>query len=368
MADSGRVVLALMREVGHAPRSFSVVFSERPYDEARYSRAVASRFRSEHSEILLKEADLLEQLPEALAALDQPSGDGVNAYVVSRAVRAAGMKVALSGQGGDELFGGYPSFRRLRRAGGVLRVWGTLPAGMRQQAGAAAGVLLASWRWGGKAARLTATDGTLSAVLPIIRQLFGPAERRALLATHWLERVDGGEEPYVDLLREAYARAVWAGLFTRISFAEARTYMHDVLLRDADQMSMAHGLEVRVPFLDHPLVEYVMGMPDAHKRGNGIPKRLLVQSVTPVLPDEVVRRPKQGFTLPFDIWMRRGFRTFCEERLNFERVADRGIFQPERVQTLWRSFLDGRPQASWSRLCVLIVLEEWLERNGLRGA
>ena len=139
--------------------------------------------------------------------------------------------------------------------------------------------------------------------------------------------------------------------------------MHDVLLRDTDQMSMAHALEVRVPLLDHILVEYLMGLPDAYKRSNGTPKRLLVESLDGLLPDEIVHRPKQGFTLPFELWMHGALRRFCEERLSPERLGARGIFRPGQVQELWQAFLAGRRDVSWSRLWVLVVLEEWLACN-----
>jgi asparagine synthase (glutamine-hydrolysing) len=150
-----------------------------------------------------------------------------------------------------------------------------------------------------------------------------------------------------------------------LAYAEGRTYMHDVLLRDTDQMSMAHALEIRVPLLDHHLVEYVMGLPDSVKVPGITPKRLLVESLGGLLPADIVQRPKQGFTLPFDPWMRGALRGFCEERLATDRVASRGLFHPEQVQALWRAFLDHRPEVSWSRLWILVVLEEWLERNGV---
>jgi asparagine synthase (glutamine-hydrolysing) len=141
--------------------------------------------------------------------------------------------------------------------------------------------------------------------------------------------------------------------------------MHDVLLRDTDQMSMAHALEVRVPLLDHKLVEYLMGLPDECKVSNGTPKRLLVESLGQLLPQEIVQRPKRGFTLPFEPWMRGGLRAFCEERLSPERIGSRAFFRPERVRELWQSFLAGRSNVSWSRLWILVVLEDWLERNGI---
>ncbi len=137
--------------------------------------------------------------------------------------------------------------------------------------------------------------------------------------------------------------------------------MHDVLLRDTDQMSMAHALEVRVPLLYHILAEYVMGLPDGHKQSRGTPKRLLVESLGGLLPDDIVHRPKQGFSLPFEVWMRGHLRGFCEARLR--GLSDRDIFQPRAVHELWSRFLNGRTDASWSRLWVLNVLEGWVERK-----
>jgi asparagine synthase (glutamine-hydrolysing) len=139
--------------------------------------------------------------------------------------------------------------------------------------------------------------------------------------------------------------------------------MHDVLLRDSDQMSMAHALEIRVPLLDHKLVEYVMGLPDAIKRPGNRPKRLFLESLDGLLPKDVGLRPKQGFTLPFDLWMRGALRRFCEERLSHDRVAARGIMHPNEVQKLWGAFLGHHPSVSWSRVWVLVVLEEWLDKN-----
>jgi asparagine synthase (glutamine-hydrolysing) len=141
--------------------------------------------------------------------------------------------------------------------------------------------------------------------------------------------------------------------------------MHDLLLRDTDQMSMAHALEVRVPLLDHKLVEYVMGLPGEHKYPSGSPKRLLTESLDGLLPREIIHRPKQGFTFPFDLWMRGALREYCEQRLSQERIGRRGIFRPDQVRALWENFLAGRREVSWSRLWILVVLEEWLERNGV---
>ena len=359
-------VVALMREGGVTPRTFSVVFGEshRTFDEARFSRLAASRFACEHTEVLLHDEALLRQLPEALGAMDQPTGDGVNTYIVSKAVRDAGVKVSLSGLGGDELFAGYPSFARLQRSAGFRRLWGHTPSGVRSLAGRAVSAMGGSVK-AAKAGAFLGGDGTLATAYPLLRQVLSPAQRRGMLQDNVVAAIDGGGDPYVDMLREELAKSPNAGVLAQVSYAEARTYMHDVLLRDTDQMSMAHALEVRVPLLDHRLAEYVMGLPDAYKQSNGTPKRLLVRSLDGLLPQEIVQRPKQGFTLPFDPWMRGALRQFSHDRMR--RLGQRGIFRPQALDTLWGTFQSGDRGVSWSRLWVLVALDEWLERTGVQA-
>lgn len=355
-------LVALMRATGQQPHTFSVVFNEQAFDEARFARLVAQTVRAEHTEIRLDESTLLEQLPQALQALDQPTGDGINSYVVSQAVRAAGVKVALSGLGGDELFGGYPSFSRLGKIQRYLRLWGNVPAAVRSTVGQTTHKLRGASIAGAKTAAMLASDGQLASVYPLIRQVLSPAQRETLLTPAFWQRTAALADPYQPLLSKAFEQTK-VGFISQISYAEARTYMHDVLLRDTDQMSMAHALEVRVPLLDHQLVEYVMGLPDEHKVANGTPKRLLVESLEELLPAAIVHRPKLGFTLPFDVWMRGELRGYCEKRLAPERIGTRGIFRPEQVARLWQRFMERRPDVSWSRLWVLVALEEWLEQN-----
>jgi asparagine synthase (glutamine-hydrolysing) len=359
--DSSAVV-ALMREAGHQPRTFSIGFDERSFDESSHAQMVAQRFTTDHTHVPLRGQDLLEQLPAALQAMDQPTGDGINTYIVSGAVRARGITVALSGLGGDEVFGGYPSFERLARVADLARLWGKSPDALRALAADAVRTIGRSVQ-AQKAAAVLESDGSVSSLFPVTRQLFSAEQRRALLTEELLERT-GQTDPYDELLAAAYDTCPGAGLFAQISFAEARTYMHDVLLRDTDQMSMAHSLEVRVPLLDHRLVEYVMSLSDPVKQRNGVPKRLLVESLNGLLPDEIVRRPKQGFTLPFDPWMRGPLTGFCEARLGDRGLAGRNLLKPAEIQRLWHSFLRGGREMSWSRLWTLVVLDSWLDRNG----
>jgi asparagine synthase (glutamine-hydrolysing) len=362
--DSSAIV-ALMREAGHQPRTFSIGFAERAFDETVYARQIASTFRTEHTHIELGDGDLLNQLPAALRAMDQPTGDGINTYIISRAVRAQGITVALSGLGGDELFGGYPSFSRLQRVVDIARLWARWPAPIRAAAAATVRTLGQSSIAASKAAAVMETDGSLASMFPLTRRVLSTEQRLALLSDDVLARIGEHRDPYDELLADAYALAPHAGFFARVSFAEARTYMHDVLLRDTDQMSMAHALEIRVPLLDHRLVEYVTSLPDEQKQANGTPKRLLVESLDGLLPADIVHRPKQGFTLPFAPWMRGALRPLCEEHLGERGLTGRGLVRPAEMRRLWKSFLDGSSDVSWSRLWTLVVLDAWLQEHPL---
>jgi asparagine synthase (glutamine-hydrolysing) len=362
--DSSALV-ALTKDAGVTPRTYTVVLPGTQHDEARFARAVAARFDAEHTEIVLGRDELRSDLQQALEAVDHPSGDAMNTFFVSRAVRRAGVKVALSGLGGDELFGGYPSFRRMRRLGTYGRLWRRSPAGVRAAAATLVRAIGRSSSASEKAAALIETDATVPKSVPVLRQLFPARMRRALLDPACVERVEAAGDPYVELLEDAARRHPDAGPMALVAYAEARTYMHDVLLRDTDQMSMAHGLEVRVPLLDHELAEYVMGLPEALRAPGPAPKRLLVESLGSDLPAECVRRPKQGFVLPFDEWMRADLRGFCEERLGPRGLAGRGLFRPEAVASLWRSFLERDGRTTWSRPWALVALDAWIDSNGV---
>jgi asparagine synthase (glutamine-hydrolysing) len=152
-----------------------------------------------------------------------------------------------------------------------------------------------------------------------------------------------------------------------VSYAEAMTYMHDVLLRDTDQMSMRHGLEVRVPLLDHCLVEQLMNLPDSVKRAGPGPKPLLVESLGMKLPRECVQRPKRGFVLPFDVWLRGPLRPFCERHLGPDGLAARDICRSRALAETWTSFLSEKSCVSWSRVWALVALDAWMESTGVRA-
>jgi asparagine synthase (glutamine-hydrolysing) len=215
-----------------------------------------------------------------------------------------------------------------------------------------------------KAAAVLETDGSVAQAFPVMRRLFTVAQQRALL-DHPGVTDEPRADPYVAQIERAardHPDADWMAL---TSFAEIRTYMHDVLLRDTDQMSMAHGLEARVPLLDHRLLEYVLGLPERIKAPRGTPKRLLVESLPDPLPSACVHRPKQGFVLPFDAWMRGPLRDVCATRLGREGLGRRGLLRPAAVESIWRSFLDRDGRVSWSRPWTLVALDAWLDETGV---
>ena len=355
--DSSAVV-ALMAHASTQPvETFSVIFEEKEFDESRWSGMVADRFRTRHHPILLTAADFRAELEPALAAMDHPSGDGLNSYVVSKATKRAGVTVALSGLGGDELFAGYPFFRQLPRLqrSAVMR----LPLAVRRVAASIAR-RVPGGRRGAKLAEVLSLPGTsLWDILPIYRRVFPEVVADRLLTTR-----PRGDNAATRWLRKHSTEIDRLPLLGQISAVEMGSYMQNVLLRDADQMSMAHALEVREPFLDHDLVEYVIGVPDAQKEAT-TPKRLLVDAMGDDLPPEIWQRRKMGFTIPWATWLRRDLRGLCETRLT--GLKQRGIFQAAEVDRLWRAFLAGDQRVIWLQIWLLVVLEDWMGRNGIEA-
>ena len=231
---------------GASIHTFSIVFQESDYSEAEYSRLVAQKFGTERRKILVSQHDALEAIPGALHAMDQPTIDGLNTYLISRQTRAAGIKVALSGLGGDELFAGYSTFRTVPRMERFANVWRHVP-GRGSLAGAFARLAPSSDQ-NRKLGALASGNGNLLHPYFLSRELFTGAQRHELVAFEAGKVIDEASEP----LRKRSAFQVLDPV-NRVSYLEARCYMLNTLLPNSDVMSMAHGLEVRVPLIDHRL-------------------------------------------------------------------------------------------------------------------
>jgi asparagine synthase (glutamine-hydrolysing) len=340
--------------------TFTVAFSEQEFSEAAEARQIAAQLGTTHAELLLSGEQMLARMDEAVAALDQPSMDGINSYFVSGAVRQAGLKVALSGLGGDEIFGGYETFLsapRLERLGALGR-W--LPGPLRA-AMAPAVMRLAGMHGRPDGARKLETAWRTPGVLPhayfFTRALFLP-EQVSRLAR--LNGSAGAAAPWRGWLDRAMQESSGWDAFRRISWLESRSYMVNTLLRDTDAVSMAHSLEVRVPLLDHPLVEFVAALPEEIKRG-ARPKALLIEALADLLPASVTAQPKRTFTLPWERWLRGALRPRVAAGLAALSPALAGALDGRAMLGVWKEFEAGR--TGWTRPWSLYVLNEWARQH-----
>lgn len=351
-------VTGMMTEVsGTRVKTFNISFDDSEFSEAKFARIVAKRFNTDHHEINLTPEHFLNELPDALNAMDHPSGDGPNTYVVSEATKKAGITMALSGLGGDELFAGYEIFHRAYSL--EHKKWiGAVPKFMRN----AGGSVLKAMKPGvssDKIADVLASD-------KIDFESFYPKSRE-VYNKEVAEKLNGKSDFNMLNVQKVYGfnhldRNTY--FLSHVSLAEITTYMQNTLLRDADQMSMAHALEVRVPFLDYELVNFVLNVPDKYKYPSS-PKKLLVDSMKDLLPDEIVNRPKMGFTFPWKDWMKNELKTFCESNLNY--LGETKILNGEELNKLWQRFLADDKSITWSRIWHLVVLGYWVKKNNIHG-
>ncbi|MGZ4099730.1 MAG: asparagine synthase (glutamine-hydrolyzing) [Bacteroidia bacterium] len=351
--DSSAVVGLMAKVSSEKIQTFNISFDESEFSESQYARLVAKKFNTQHHEIKLTPSDFLKQLPEALNAIDHPSGDGPNTYIVSKATKQAGITMALSGIGGDELFAGYDVFKRMNelRKKGWLNA---IPIFVRKAGGAMIKIKKRSVSGNKIAELLSEPEINFNSAYPLNRSVFTQKELNVLLKdANPFERIKEivSEVPQ---MKDHFLSAV--------SLSEIETYLQNILLRDTDQMSMAVALEVREPFLDHKLAEFVLSVDDEHKFPH-TPKKLLVDSLGDLLPPEIVNRPKMGFTLPWKEWLKNDLKTFCEK--NITELSDRDFCNKNEVLRLWQRFLANDSTVTWSRVWHLVILNNWLKQNNI---
>ena len=363
------VIANLAQHASKSPiHTFTLAFEEHELNEGPIARRIAAAIGTEHHEVVLTEGSFVENLEAALDSLDQPTFDGLNAYYMSRAIRAAGFTVALSGTGGDELFGGYTSYRDLP----VLHRWSRRAAWVPQSLQTAA-AMLATWplrcsgrsmppqtRWA-KLPEMVRHGDDLLALYQVAYALFLPNFQRELLAP-------GFAEVLADGLPTAMRRRVIAETRTRtplsaISVMEQRLFLGERLLRDNDVASMASSLEQRMPLVDQVLCESVNRLPDQARYQPLGRKAMLRRIGLRGLDPALFERPKSGFVLPFDRWIQRGLKDAMDQTLRDpQAIAPVGL-DPVAVERLWRAFLDGAPGMYWSRVWSIYVFIRWCHRN-----
>jgi asparagine synthase (glutamine-hydrolysing) len=366
------VVANLARRAAVGPvQTFTLAFEEEELDEGPFARRIAEAIGTEHQEVLLTEGEFVAGLDSALGSLDQPTFDGLNSYYMSRAIRAAGFKVALVGTGGDELFGGYTTFRDLP----ILLRWArrarALPRGVLSRAALAlvsalqpSSTFPAQTRWA-KLPDMVRRGEDLLGLYQLAYALFLPAFQRELLGSEAAEALDDGLSPAQRdrIAAETDGRSP----LSAIALMELRLFLGERLLRDNDAASMAASIEQRLPLVDHVLFEEVDRLPDEVRffpiRTKALLRRVGLRGVDPALLD----RPKSGFVLPYDRWIRRRLGAAMEETMRDPEAARSAGLRPEAVERLWRAFLGGAPGVYWSRVWAIYVLIHWCRRHGVSG-
>jgi asparagine synthase (glutamine-hydrolysing) len=327
-------------------RSLTVVFPEEAMDEGDQARARAKRLGLRHQEVPVTGAEVAPMVSDIARAMDQPTSDGVNSWIVSRAASQAGLVVALSGLGGDELFGGYPTFQMVPRVARMSWPLRQVPGGARRLVASAT----AARQPGGRLGRVMSMPDGAGAAYRAVRGLFSAQDLDHLGALDWLGDHDAGAlftppEP---------PDGEWGN---RVAFLELTRYMRNQLLRDTDQMSMAHSIEVRVPLLDDLVVDTVLAIP-ANIRNE--PNKSLLKRAAGI----TTSGPKRGFTLPFDVWLRGPLRDWTAEALLSDRLPLTWLFERHGRERLWDAF--ERRRVHWSRPWAVAMLRAWADANELR--
>lgn len=305
--------------------TLSIYFEEKKYSEKKYQDLVADEIKSTHYAILLQEADFHAHFSDVMQAMDMPTCDGINTWFISRFASSVGLKAVLSGIGGDELYGGYPSFARMHKT--LL---------MHQAPDALLGLSTnLDLKKYNRLAYLRIPG--IRGVYLFLRGHFTP--------TQIAEQLGAYEKDVWNTLISAPVSATLSNIGTKnkASWMEFNIYMQDQLLRDADVMSMAHGLEIRVPFLDDEVIKTAFSITENVKFGGKLPKQLLTDTFKKLLPDAIWQRPKMGFSFPFNEWLK-----------NSPLVHELACSQNTATQKAVKDFMKG--ELHWSRVMSLLVM------------
>jgi asparagine synthase (glutamine-hydrolysing) len=352
-------VAALMQSVSDRPvKTFSIGFRDSGYDEAVDARAVAKHLGTAHHDLYLDDSDALAVVPQLGAMYDEPFADSsqIPTYLVSKMAREH-VTVALSGDGGDEMFGGYNRYLWVDR---VARTTGGWPDWAKAAAaGAITSVSPSTWdRLGGLLRQRTPGD-KLHKLASIMRARH-PAGIYETLVSHWhnAEQVVIGGVPPRDLV---HRRQDWADMpdFVRqMMYIDAMTYLPDDILTKVDRASMAVSLEARVPLLDHRVVAFAWSLPMALKIDGGVGKQALRRVLYRHVPRALIERPKMGFAVPIHEWLRGPLRDWAEDLLSEKRLREDGFFDPVPIRETWTQHLSGR--YNWQHhLWDILMFQAW---------
>jgi asparagine synthase (glutamine-hydrolysing) len=371
--DSSAVANLAQRASEDRINTFTLVFEEKELSEGHFAGQIAKAIGTNHREIMLTESAFVDNIDRALDTLDQPTFDGLNSFYMSKAVREAGLTVALVGTGGDELFGGYTSFRDLPALHTWARRSALVPRGAKVaaakalafalQGGKTGGAISAQTRWAKLPDMVGSGDDVIS-LYQLAYALFLPKFQSELLADGLINgsMIDGLP---VGLHRQLSAEIARRSPLAAVAVLEQRCFLGERLLRDTDAASMAVSLEVRLPLVDQVVVEQVNRLPDDTRFGPVRSKQLLRHIGLEGLDPNLFNRPKSGFVLPFDRWIRQRLGGAMDQLMRDERAAAAVGLNGSAVARLWSGFQSGQPGLYWSRVWALYVLMRWCHRHGV---
>ena len=355
-------ITALMSRSSESVRTFSIGFRESVYDESRYARWVADKFHTRHTSILLGPQEFSAWLDSGLAGMDQPTFDGLNTYFVSRAARESGLTVALSGLGGDELFGGYPFFRSAPMIGKLGRCARRLPGSVNRSIADRLGAVK------GFRKALHVLDTAIPAGFHLLAgyqsslALFPEGEQGKFFSTHgspddfWF----GLPKEFVEFMEEEGRDSDETSLLSRYIL---RLFEGERVLRDSDSLSMAVSLELRSVFTDHVLIEALWNVPGKVRCAGAPDKPYEDRMVKPILGEDYPNRKKQGFIFPFQEWINAGeIQTRVVDTLGNRDLGQSIGFNPAGLESLIRD----RSRLPWSRIWLIYVVMDWAQRNSIR--
>jgi asparagine synthase (glutamine-hydrolysing) len=351
--DSAAVVALASLHASSPVNTFTLTFEEERYDESKQAEEFSRIYRTNHHSIKIHPDDCQHQVSEFLSKLDSPSLDGLNTYLISSAAAKFGMKVMLSGLGGDELFAGYPGFRHAK----FLRKWKFLFDNTKYLRMSISSFLKCS-----KSPIAFSLYKILSAkthhikhCYPALRQMMSMADVGKFTSLDYNYSTTIEDEMNFFQFGDNYSTSNY-------SLAELNNYAANTLLRDNDQMGMANSLEIREPFFDQQLVEFMLGLPDDCKQSK-YPKQLLIDTLSPLLPDTINRRPKKGFVLPMDSWMRGSLFDICDKAIRCLSTYD--FIDSKNLNTVWKQYSCDRSAEKWTTIWSFVVLGAWLQKNNI---
>ena len=364
--DSSTVVSMMQAQSPRPVRTFSIGFREARYNEGQHAAAVAKHLGTDHTELYASPSHALDVIPQLADMYDEPFADSsqIPTYLVSKLTRQH-VTVALSGDGGDELFPGYTRYFR------PSRLWQAIDATPQPlRTIAAYGVrALSPAAWsalGGLIPARQRPEQFGDKMHKLANVLAGEPEASAFyrqVVSLWVDpgRVLTHGEEVSGPLEDPNIRNIVPDFVERMQYLDTITYLPDDILTKVDRASMAVSLEARVPLLDHRVVEFSWSLPPSMKAGNGSGKRLLRQVLNRYVPQHLIDRPKKGFTMPVQDWLRNELRDWAEGLLSERRLSAEGIFDPSIIRRRWREHIAGTHD--WhSLLWAVLTFQAWKER------